>query len=618
MINNKTDKLVEATMLALQGKLPVKEARTSSKFRPKKDVKKTESIDVNVNDDTTVSVEGNETIVNTDDATVIVTKKDDEFTPEVCDGEVTEPVIDAPVETDEPVETVSADDTVEVPVDDTIMPDELLDEPVDTELPEEKEDEEDEEEAEPSIDEMVGESKQADVNEKEIAQKKARFIREENKRRVERVQRIVNARAKKLEAKKIQEEVDDEAYKIADKIAKKINKDGILHFTEVDDLICKLSSKSEEEISNSDFKNDVYGCLNYKGIDQNNSTGDFFTQEYAKEHPEVLEENKTKKSEALNKLNKSLAEFRKFNSMKKAKLENRKANVGKNAKLEVKKIQEDKYSDSTWYTYKINDTEYNFVCRSWENSRRWGHEVELKNGFSTIGRARCVYYNRTWESYEFQTCMLKAIDDAMKNDVTENMEELKEAVRNGRGLRESRNVVLSRKHKEVEAKKIAERKAKKEEAKKEEAKKETKSTNDLGIEQDIGKKVDPVPNTDTKPKETKVTKTERKFSSKTFNEVLTKFYSKKIKAVESVEVSKILKTAKGLKIEANMYTANNKLKRELCLELKQIQTGKSFDKYEVTEVKGIVTENKSNSTKTTLATFTNKQNIIECRYILCK
>ena len=137
--------------------------------------------------------------------------------------------------------------------------------------------------------------------------------------------------------------------------------------------------------------------------------------------------------------------------------------------------------------------------------------------------------------------------------------------------------------------------------------------NDLGIKAEIPKKEEPVP--DTAEANLKV---ESKFSSKSFNEALTKYYKDKIIAVESVEVTKLSKTRTGLKIEANLKNKNGKLKRAICLEMKQIQTGKSFDKYELIETKGLVKENKANSNKVTMTTFTNKNHIIECRYILSK
>ena len=101
--------LTEATMLALQGKL--EESKPATHRRSKKQ----ENIDVNVDDKTAVSVIGNETIVDTEKATIIVDKKEDEFVPETSDG-----IVD---DTSLPMEAPD-EDVVEVPVDgdDTIIP----------------------------------------------------------------------------------------------------------------------------------------------------------------------------------------------------------------------------------------------------------------------------------------------------------------------------------------------------------------------------------------------------------------------------------------------------------------------------------------------------------------
>lgn len=120
--------LTEATMLALQGKLeeskPARQSRAS-----RKPTKKQENIDINVDEKTAVSVMGNETIVDTEDATIIVDKKEDEFVPETS--------------TDLPMEAPEEEEVVEVPVDgnETIIPeDEVPVEQLD-ELPVEQADE---------------------------------------------------------------------------------------------------------------------------------------------------------------------------------------------------------------------------------------------------------------------------------------------------------------------------------------------------------------------------------------------------------------------------------------------------------------------------------------------
>ena len=57
--------------------------------------------------------------------------------------------------------------------------------------------------------------------------------------------------------------------------------------------------------------------------------------------------------------------------------------------------------------------EFTFVCRTWSNSRAWGHEVNLYQNNSWIGSARITYLNRTWESYEYQSCMRKVVRELM-------------------------------------------------------------------------------------------------------------------------------------------------------------------------------------------------------------
>ena len=54
---------------------------------------------------------------------------------------------------------------------------------------------------------------------------------------------------------------------------------------------------------------------------------------------------------------------------------------------------------------------YNVVCNS--ESTRYGfrHIATLhKNGFE-IARAKICYYNRTWESFEYESILKKIVDD---------------------------------------------------------------------------------------------------------------------------------------------------------------------------------------------------------------
>ena len=62
------------------------------------------------------------------------------------------------------------------------------------------------------------------------------------------------------------------------------------------------------------------------------------------------------------------------------------------------------------YNKEINGVKFTLVCESWSNSASWGHEVTLyKNDYYKIGRAKIRYYNRTWESYQYQSAIKSVI-----------------------------------------------------------------------------------------------------------------------------------------------------------------------------------------------------------------
>jgi hypothetical protein len=54
---------------------------------------------------------------------------------------------------------------------------------------------------------------------------------------------------------------------------------------------------------------------------------------------------------------------------------------------------------------------YNIVCNSEGTRSGFRHIAVLhRNGFE-IARAKCVYYNRTWECYQFESVLIKIIED---------------------------------------------------------------------------------------------------------------------------------------------------------------------------------------------------------------
>lgn len=72
--------------------------------------------------------------------------------------------------------------------------------------------------------------------------------------------------------------------------------------------------------------------------------------------------------------------------------------------------------------FKIGKNHFEFVCETYENSRNWGHKVNLFKNGTEISKAKKTYINRTWEAYRYQSCMLKAIEQ----EIDEQKEYLKE------------------------------------------------------------------------------------------------------------------------------------------------------------------------------------------------
>ena len=71
-----------------------------------------------------------------------------------------------------------------------------------------------------------------------------------------------------------------------------------------------------------------------------------------------------------------------------------------------------------------------------------------------------------------------------------------------------------------------------------------------------------------------------KFNSATFNEVLTQYYNKQNKKVEKFELTKLLKNKNTLKVEGKLINSD-KTTKDIKLEMKQVQRGTKFGRYEV-------------------------------------
>ena len=90
---------------------------------------------------------------------------------------------------------------------------------------------------------------------------------------------------------KLDEDIKDDTASAAKQIALEIQERGIMGFDEIDNMAADILGITVDKLRDEQLDTDIYISLNYEGIDNNMSTGDFYTQEYAEEHPEVLEES---------------------------------------------------------------------------------------------------------------------------------------------------------------------------------------------------------------------------------------------------------------------------------------------------------------------------------------
>lgn len=62
----------------------------------------------------------------------------------------------------------------------------------------------------------------------------------------------------------------------------------------------------------------------------------------------------------------------------------------------------------------INGNEYMFI-NSWRGNRSgFVHETQLIRNNTILGDAKIQYYNRTWESYEYQSVMKRLVGELME------------------------------------------------------------------------------------------------------------------------------------------------------------------------------------------------------------
>lgn len=91
-----------------------------------------------------------------------------------------------------------------------------------------------------------------------------------------------------------------------------------------------------------------------------------------------------------------------------------------------------------------NGTKFEFVCESWSTSRAWGHRVKMyvDDCYYPSADVKIRYYNRTWEAYQYQSCMHAAVGKARSEHETIIITDYKEDHNIKRLTKERRAQVL--------------------------------------------------------------------------------------------------------------------------------------------------------------------------------
>lgn len=68
------------------------------------------------------------------------------------------------------------------------------------------------------------------------------------------------------------------------------------------------------------------------------------------------------------------------------------------------------------YEKTIKGNKWQLINEFWETSKAWGHKTTILRNGSEYVASKVRYYNRTWESYEYESSMLNAVDEIKTNE----------------------------------------------------------------------------------------------------------------------------------------------------------------------------------------------------------
>ncbi len=515
--------LTEATILALQGKLPMKENKVT---RRTKQLKK-EDIDINVDDKTSVSVMDNSTVVDTDSATIVVDKKEDNLD--------AQPNVDVPVDSDDTIipedlpqaEDIVDDDTI-LPTDDTTNVEPVTTDTTDIDLPLDSSD--------------IEESKQV-----------------------------------KSENKKLQEEISNDAYIIAEAIAKEFEGKETISWNEFNNSLEKYMKElglSDNYFNEdlADFDNDVRGILSqnygYATIFEGEDEGSLTTKTESVEI-EVSDDGKEVE-----------------------------VTTDNGEEVEVKDETPDETdTDVEPATDVDTDVDTNIDDEPLDENKKLQEEIEAApfrnlmldclNDDIETAQTMCERMLSAWsdddckwycETYELVEPYKDYSDEKhYYKDIYGNIRDI-----SGQIADDENNDLEEAKHRKVESVKKIEARIRKN--------RKVETTNKFS-------------NTTKQANRNIITKCDLK----SFNEALSKALLKD-KKIETIDLVKAVQVNDKLKMEAKLNMVD-KTTKNICVEMKSNKTNNNFTRY------NLIKENKDNNLNLTMLTFKNKDNILECRYI---
>lgn len=106
---------------------------------------------------------------------------------------------------------------------------------------------------------------------------------------------------------------------------------------------------------------------------------------------------------------------------------------------------------------------------------------------------------------------------------------------------------------------------------------------------------------------------EKTYSEESFQKTIEGFYKEQFKTLAEFKLNNVTKTDSEIKVEGTLVNKFGKT-RDICLEGKCTQKGKAFLKYNIKESAGLKLESKF-ANKLSMMTFTNKDNVLECKYL---